>query len=168
MEYRVRMGGRDVSFTVDRTGGSSYRVETAGGTLTADLTEVGLDPLYSLLLDGKSYQFFVQEEAGGLTIIIGGERYPARVFRGSAAAASAAVSPLAGSGRQQIAAPMPGVIIEVLVAVGDKVEPKTPLIVVESMKMNNQLRATGPGTVTAINVQAGQRVERGQVLVVLE
>ncbi|MBI4497083.1 MAG: biotin/lipoyl-binding protein [Chloroflexi bacterium] len=167
MQFRVRIGQRDVSVEIEPRRGSEYRLQLEGQTLTADFAQVGGDPVYTLLLDGKSYQFFAQEENGTLVLIVDGHLYPARVLRGGAPAAAAGVTPFGTAAEQQIVAPMPGVIVDVLATVGDHVTPGTPLVVIESMKMNNQLRAPAAGTVKAVHVHQGQRVERNQVLMVL-
>ncbi len=67
----------------------------------------------------------------------------------------------------RIKAPMPGQIVGVQVAVGDMVSKDQPLVVVEAMKMQNELRSQGDGVVTEVHVAAGERVERGAVLLVI-
>lgn len=73
----------------------------------------------------------------------------------------------AAQGPAPLVAPMPGLIVRVNVAPGDAVEPGQGLVVMEAMKMENELRAPAAGTVTAIRVTAGQAVEKGAVLVEL-
>jgi biotin carboxyl carrier protein len=73
-----------------------------------------------------------------------------------------------GAGPQRVAAPMPGKVVRVLVAAGDAVQPRQGLVVVEAMKMENELRAARAGRVKKIFVLEGQSVEAGTVLVVVE
>jgi biotin carboxyl carrier protein len=73
-----------------------------------------------------------------------------------------------GSGPQSVAAPMPGKIVRVLVSPGDAVEPRQGLVVIEAMKMENELRASRAGRVKAVRVTEGQSVEAGTLLVILE
>lgn len=73
-----------------------------------------------------------------------------------------------GQGVQRITAPMPGKVVRVLVAPGDEVVPRQGLVVVEAMKMENELRASGPGRVREVFVREGQSVEAGAALVVVE
>jgi biotin carboxyl carrier protein len=73
-----------------------------------------------------------------------------------------------GAGPQRVLAPMPGKVVRVLVAAGDEVQPRQGLVVVEAMKMENELRAARAGRVKEIFVQQGQSVEAGTVLVVVE
>jgi biotin carboxyl carrier protein len=63
---------------------------------------------------------------------------------------------------------MPGKVVRVLVAVGDAVEPRQPMIVVEAMKMENELRASRAGTVSEVHVREGVSVEAGAPLVVIQ
>ena len=73
----------------------------------------------------------------------------------------------AANGAQRIIAPMPGKVVKVLVAVGDAVESRQGLVVVEAMKMENELTATRAGTVTEVAVTEGTSVEAGRLLVVV-
>jgi biotin carboxyl carrier protein len=72
------------------------------------------------------------------------------------------------SGRMNISAPMPGKVIRVLVAPGDAVAPRQGLVVIEAMKMENELRASGAGRVKTVRVAEGQSVEAGALLVTVE
>src|SRR5207245_1806079 len=74
----------------------------------------------------------------------------------------------ATSGPQRVVAPMPGKIVRVLVQSGEVVHARQPLIVVEAMKMENELRAARAGTVAEVRAQAGQSVDAGAVLVVVQ
>ena len=74
----------------------------------------------------------------------------------------------AGTGPQRIAAPMPGKVVRVLVKTGDAVAARQPLVVVEAMKMENELRAGRDGTIAEIHAQEGQSVEAGALLVVIQ
>ncbi|HYT75127.1 MAG TPA: acetyl-CoA carboxylase biotin carboxyl carrier protein subunit, partial [Vicinamibacterales bacterium] len=71
-------------------------------------------------------------------------------------------------GEQKIVAPMPGRVVRVLVAPGDAVQIHQPVIVVEAMKMENELRSPKAGTVRDVAVNAGTSVETGRVLVVID
>ena len=73
----------------------------------------------------------------------------------------------AGSGPQRLAAPMPGKIVRVLVKQGEAVTARQPLVVIEAMKMENELRAASDGLVAEIHVQDGQSVEAGALLAVI-
>jgi biotin carboxyl carrier protein len=73
-----------------------------------------------------------------------------------------------GSGQQRVAAPMPGKIVRVLVKPGDEVATRQGLVVVEAMKMENELRASRPGRVREVSVIEGQSVDAGAILVTVD
>ena len=85
-----------------------------------------------------------------------------RTGRGAADAGGAA------HGEQRVIAPMPGRVVRVLVSVGDAVEARQPVAVVEAMKMENELRSPKSGHVKEVAVSAGTSVEAGRVLVVID
>jgi len=74
----------------------------------------------------------------------------------------------ADRGPQRVTAPMPGKIVKLLVKPGDKVQPRQGVVVVEAMKMENELRARTAGTVSEVRVREGASVEAGAILVILE
>jgi biotin carboxyl carrier protein len=122
--------------------------------------------VYSVLLDGASYEIRIQPSPEGLSASVADRRFaveirdPRDATRGSRAAI--------GSGRQNVTAPMPGKVVRVLVDTGDLVETSQGLVVVEAMKMQNELKATRPGRVIEIRAREGETVGAGETLVVLE
>ena len=135
-----------------------------------DIAEV--DGVWSLLVgDGpcrRSYEVTFSEGArGGLTVYVNGTPVPVERRSGRRATASGAAADTT-NGPVSIAAPMPGRVVKVLVSVGDRVAARQGLIVIEAMKMENELRAPRAGTVTAVNVASGAPVEAGIVVVVIE
>jgi len=122
--------------------------------------------VYSVLLNGASYEVRIVETPEGLGAETCGRRFsvevrdPRDMSRGSRASVA--------SGRQNVAAPMPGKVVRVLVKVGDSVETGGGLVVVEAMKMQNEMKATRPGRVIEVRAAAGQTVGAGDTLVILE
>jgi biotin carboxyl carrier protein len=117
-------------------------------------------------MDGRSYEAHVEEQPGMLVVTVGGHRFEVDVrdprrFRRASGAAGA-------HGVQTIAAPMPGKVIRVLVAPGDAVEAGQGLLVVEAMKMQNELKAPRAGKVAAVLVKEGATVTPGEVLATIE
>ena len=118
--------------------------------------------VYSVLLDGRSYQARVEEGV----VTVDGFRYeievrdPRRWSRQSRGGAHAGV--------HNIKAPMPGKVVRVLVAVGVTVEAGQGIVVVEAMKMQNELKAPRAGKVTGIAAKIGATVTAGEVLAILE
>ncbi len=122
--------------------------------------------VYSVLLNGASFEIRVIETSQGLSVEVGGRRFAIEVRdpRDSSRGTRTAL----GSGRQNIAAPMPGKVIRVLVNVGDAVDVGAGLVVVEAMKMQNEMKASRPGRVIEVRASAGQTVGAGDTLLVLE
>jgi biotin carboxyl carrier protein len=118
--------------------------------------------VYSVLMDGRSYDARVDETPGGLVVAIDGYRFeievrdPRRWSRKSGGAGT--------EGVQSIAAPMPGKVVRVLVAPGDEVEAGQGLVVVEAMKMQNEMKASRAGRVLALPAKEGATVAAGEVL----
>jgi biotin carboxyl carrier protein len=144
-------------------------IEIDSGQLSA-VTQV--EPgVYSVLLDGVSYEVRVIEKSAeempqGVSAEVGGRRFAVEVRdpRDTGRGSSGSIS----SGRQKIAAPMPGKVVRVLVNVGDLVDAGQGLVVVEAMKMQNEMKATRPGCVIEVRAGAGETVGAGDTLVVLE
>jgi biotin carboxyl carrier protein len=118
--------------------------------------------VYSILMDGASHEVRIGEGY----VVVGNRRFEYEVedprqWKRSGDAA-------AGGGRAAIVAPMPGKIVRILVAPGDEVEAGQGVVVVEAMKMQNEMKAPRSGRITAINVKENDSVNAGAVLVVIE
>ena len=122
--------------------------------------------VYSVLLDGRSYEARVEVTAEGLVVVIDGYRFaidvhdPRRFSRRHAGRGA--------EGVQTISAPMPGKLVRVLVAPGDAVVAGQGLVVVEAMKMQNEMKAARAGRVLAVSAKEGATVTAGEVLVTIE
>jgi biotin carboxyl carrier protein len=125
---------------------------------TATEVEPGV---FSVLVDGRSFEVRL-----GTAVQAQGRSFQVEV-RDPRDAAKSSQSAL-GGGRQNIAAPMPGKVIRVLVQKGDEVEAGAGLIVVEAMKMQNEMKAPRAARVLDVRVAGGDTVTAGQTLVVLE
>ena len=124
---------------------------------------------------GRSYEVAVVERGSGeLFVSVNGRSIPVRASLAAAPAGHRAIPNAGGrsdnvtSGLHRVVAPMPGRIAKVLVKVGDAVAPRQGLVVVEAMKMENELRSPRAGTVVEVRVVEGARVESQALLVVVE
>jgi biotin carboxyl carrier protein len=114
----------------------------------------------------RSYEVaFAPSAEGATTVHVDG--VPVEVSINRRPGAATAADPTSG-GLQRVTAPMPGKVVKLLVNPGDKVQPRQGLIVVEAMKMENELRARAAGTVSEVRVKEGASVEAGAILVILE
>jgi biotin carboxyl carrier protein len=148
-----------------------WQVAVNGRTLEIDSDQLGIvkqvEPgVYSILLNGTSYEIRLTGTSEGLDAETRGRtlRVEVRDPRDTSRASRTSI----GSGRQNVSAPMPGKVIRVLVQAGDSVAAGQGLIVVEAMKMQNEMKAARPGRVTQIRVQAGDTVGAGDTLLVIE
>jgi biotin carboxyl carrier protein len=168
--YEVEVGGRTRQVQVVRAG-AGFAATVDGHTVHVDAARIDAHTL-SLILDSVwpgSYEVSITRGASGgsLTVCVGstpiavtlnGRRRWRRKEDGSAP----------GSGPQRITAPMPGKIVRVLVQEGDAVRARQGLVVVEAMKMENELRAARDGTVAEIHAREGMSVDAGALLIVIQ
>ncbi len=155
----------------DRVWHVELRSSVAGDTVSLDGRELPLDLVetadhfLSLLLEGRSYELSLEpDEEGALVHFPGG--LVQRVVLASGSAATAAAAPQR-DGPARLTAPMPGRVVRVLVAPGAAVEAGQALLVVEAMKMENELRSPRSGEVQEVAVREGQAVEAGALLVLV-
>ena len=162
MKYFVTLAGREIPVEVD--GG---RVTVDGREVEAHLTAVPGTPLRHLLLDGASLTLATEAgEPGEWRLLVHGSRHEIQVVdERTRHIRSLTGGGAARAGLSPLRAPMPGLVVRVLVAPGQAVEPGQGLIVLEAMKMENELRAAAAGVVREVRVQPGVAVDKGQVLV---
>jgi biotin carboxyl carrier protein len=166
--YQIDVGGRTRRVAVSRSG-DGFAVTLDGRTFHVDVARIDGHTL-SLVLDTvwrKSYEVAVTPDAGGtLTVRVGStpvvvavnaRRRWGRKDDGSGAEA----------GPQRVTAPMSGKVVRVLVKPGEPVRARQPLVVVEAMKMENELRAGRDGTVAEVHVRESQSVDAGTLLIVV-
>ena len=171
MRYHVRVGPRTIQ--VELEGG---RVSVDGEPCEVHLAMVPGTPLYHLLLAGESWTVAAQAldglgETGGprWALVAVGERIEVEAVDDRTRQIQSLTGRRGGgAGGGVLRAPMSGLVVRVEVAEGDRVAVGTGLIVVEAMKMENELRAARSGVVAKVHVRAGQAVERGAPLVTLE
>lgn len=133
-----------------------------------DFQPVANQPIYSLLVDGRSFEAFVYPTEEGWQVLSHGNLYPAQVEdeREKRLRTANGNSSYQGS-EYMLKSPMPGLIVSVMVQDGQEVKEGDVLVVLESMKMQNQLKSPINGVVSRLRVQAGDNVEQRQVLLVV-
>ena len=168
-------------------GGRTRNVEARGPEIFLDEQPVRVDAArvghaWSLILGQRSYEVAVVERPGGdLTVHVNGRPVAVRSspfgYRGPQALRARGGTPrvrsggradVARHGPQRVVAPMPGRIAKVLVKAGDVVAARQGLVVVEAMKMENELRSPRAGTVTEVRAIEGALVDANAVLIVVE
>ncbi len=161
MKVEVIVGGRSARLTVDA---ERFRYEPEGSApLEREFSIVPLTPgSFSVLIGDRSYEAIV----AGSEVRVNGKAFAVEVIdpRGMRGQKRAG----AGAGPQSIAAMMPGKVVRLLVAPGDPVEEGQGLIVVEAMKMQNEMKSPKAGRVVEIKTQPDATVVAGDVLLVIE
>jgi biotin carboxyl carrier protein len=140
-----------------------WRIVLDGQPLDADAVEIAPNT-FSILLRGQSHEIRVTPSPNGtLTLQTGIEEFTAEVID-PRAWSGRRHSAVEAEGRQQIVAPMPGKVVKFLVKAGDTVEADQGLLVIEAMKMQNEIRSPKSGVVERLLAEEGQAVNAGEVL----
>jgi biotin carboxyl carrier protein len=169
MEFFARIGDQEHRIEVTDLEGPRYRLSVDGVTQDVDCVRIS-EGCYSLILDGTSYEVDIIGGVNPYAVWVKGEVHDVEVLteREKRLRAVTRKAAAAQEGRQVITAPMPSKVVRLLVAVGEQVNPGNGVIVVEAMKMENELRSTGAGTVREIRVKEGEAVVGGHPLVIIE
>ena len=166
MKYVVDVDGQSVEVELD---GEQVRVN--GMALAASLSELPGTPVALLSLGDSVHRVVVTRDSarGRYVLSLDGRRYEVEALDERTRAIRQLSSNASGpKGPAPLVAPMPGLIVRVSVEVGASVQPGQGLVVMEAMKMENELRSSSAGVVKAIRAAPGAAVERGAVLVELE
>ncbi len=164
MKYITAVGEQNFILDVNRDG----EVTLDDKTRTLDFKAIDEAGLYSIILDNQSFEALVEEQDGEYRILIDGVLYTVSVVdERTSRLASAAGAFAPASGEISVKSPMPGLIVAVSVNEGDVVEKGQVVVILESMKMENELKSPKAGTVHSIKVAPRQAVELGQILVVI-
>jgi acetyl/propionyl-CoA carboxylase alpha subunit len=167
MKYIVQLNDEQKSVSLDADG-ASYESEAV---VRAELADIPGSPVRMVKIGTHVYRVVIEEREGRgrYTLWVDGYRFDAEALdertRAIRALSAANATPL---GPAPIKAPMPGLIVRVNVQVGDRVEAGQGVVVMEAMKMENELRAIAGGTVKSVGVVPGATVEKGALLVALE
>jgi biotin carboxyl carrier protein len=162
MKFDVQIAGktRTVELQLDS---DRWQISLDGVALDADAVEISPN-IFSILLNGVSYEVrLAAANDGKLTLQTRHHEFVAQVID-PRAWRGRRHGPVEAEGRQQIVAPMPGKVVRLLVKTGDKVEAGQGLLVVEAMKMQNEVRSPKTGTVERLLAKEGQAVYAGDIL----
>ena len=166
MKYVVKVGDATVEVELD---GDVVTVD--GFASVAHVSDLEGTPVRMVTIGDEVHRVVARRGAtrGQFTLWLDGYRYEVEALDER----TRAIRELSGAGKEAsgpapLIAPMPGMIVRVAVQAGDTVEPGQALVVMEAMKMENELRATSKGRVKAVLAQPGTAVEKGAVLLELE
>jgi len=164
VKIQIKLRDQKRTVEISRTDGR-LRFAVDGRSLDADAVEIP-PGIYSILIEGQSFEARVDSTGGVLRVSVAGREYAAEVadprqrkrYRGGA---------IEAEGRQQVIAPIPGKVVRVLATAGDVVEAGKGLVVIEAMKMQNEVRSPKSGTIERVLVAEGQAVNSGDVLAIV-
>jgi biotin carboxyl carrier protein len=167
MKLLAQVGSEELELVLEPTGREGrYRVVVGGKEREVDARRIDASG-WSLIIDGQAFLVDVEPgKDGELVAEVGGVTVPVKLVDPRRVALAAQRSREA-SGPLDVRAPMPGKIVKVQVKAGDAVSAGQGLIVIEAMKMENELRAPREGTVDKVRASEGQAVEAQEVLVTL-
>jgi len=164
MKYIATVNGKTYTIEINR----EDRILCEGVERAVDFRLIDQQHVYSLLLDNASYEALIQEREEEYWVFLRGYLFTVQVEdereRRLREASGGRPGP---AGEVTVKAPMPGLIVAVPVQEGQPVRKGEKLVLLESMKMQNEIRAPRDGVVKAVRVRPGQSVEQNQILVVL-
>jgi len=164
MKYTAILDDRTFEIEIERGG----EIVLDGQAHHVDLQCIDGASLFSLLMDGRSYEVFVEQRDGKYYVLVEGEMHAIQVederLRRLAKLREKAPAP---KGEVPIKAPMPGLVVAVPARVGEPVKTGEGVVILEAMKMENEIRAPRDGVVKAVRVAPGDAVNQGQVLAVI-
>lgn len=166
MKYLVRVGDEEVEVLID---GESVTID--GSTTPARLADAPSSPMHVVTVGREVYRVLARRGVlkGQYDLWVAGHRFAVEALDERARAIRELGGKGSGaSGPAHLVAPMPGLIVRVNVSAGDQVSAGEGLVVIEAMKMENELRAAADGVVKRIVATAGTAVEKGALLLEME
>lgn len=161
MKYITTVDGKEYQIEVV----DEKHVRVGDRLLEVDFESVNGQPVFSVILDGKSYESFISESDEGWQVLMRGRQYQVIVEdEREKRLRAAAGGGVAEGGEFNLKAPMPGLVVAIPVAEGQEIKKGQVLIILESMKMQNELKSPKDGIVERIRVKAGESVEQKQAL----
>jgi biotin carboxyl carrier protein len=160
-------GKREVGIRVEQEAPGIYRVEIDGRVYRVDAFRHDHHTM-SLLVGTESYSVQLDHRAAAARVGIRGNQYPVEVLDERRLRMRRAAGRSSLKGRQTISAPMPGKVVKVLAAAGEAVREGQGVVVVEAMKMENEMKSPKDGRIVELHVKEGQAVDGGERLAVIE
>lgn len=164
VKYFARVGEHEYVIELD-----DGQIQVDGEPIDIDLNQVGESELYSVLFGGRSFELLIHADRFDYSVTLRNEQYSVQVEDERTRKLNAGRGVQAvPDGELAVRAPIPGLVVKVLTEASEDVEAGQPLLILEAMKMENEIRAPRGGTVKSVDVAPGQRVEQNAILMVLE
>lgn len=167
VKITATIGEKSYNMKVEPAAAGNYMVSIDGDEFRVDARRVGKGAIISLIIGGRSYETHVDGRKGDYHVALVGSAFDVRLQDELASRVRSRGPGAAGDRRLSIDAPMPGLVVEVKVSPGDRVEAGQAVAIVEAMKMQNELSASDAGIVEEVHVKQGDAVASGQLLVTL-
>ncbi|MFO0980415.1 MAG: biotin/lipoyl-containing protein [Planctomycetota bacterium] len=166
MRYYVQIQSQIEEVEVTRAG-EQLMVAHGGEQLMVSAATIDQGARYSLLVAGRSLDVIAEMRGSQMLLIVNGHSHRIVVEDERERAARRISGARSSSGRQTVTSPMPGVVRAVRVSPGARVQRGQPLVILEAMKMENEIAAEGEGVVETVRVAPGAAVNQGDALVVI-
>lgn len=163
MKYITTVGEKQFLVDIDRDG--SLTID--GKPIAVDMKHTVGSTMYSFIIDGKSHNIRMRTEDQVYEILLGGDIFEVTVEDERTRRLAGLRETSGGGGELVIKAPMPGVVVEVPVTLGQEVQEGETVLVLESMKMQNEFKTNRTGTVKRVQVAAGDPVDVGKVMIII-
>lgn len=161
MRYVTTIDGK--AYDIEIVDDGHIRID--GRVIAVNFESVSGQPVYSLIMDGKSFESFVYQGDEDWQVLLRGRQFQVKVEdEREKRLKAAAGGGVAEGGEFHLKAPMPGLVVAIPVSEGQEVKKGQVLVILESMKMQNELKSPRDGVVAHIKAKAGESVEQKQVL----
>jgi biotin carboxyl carrier protein len=167
MAFIGKLGDQNYTVEIEEVSKALYRVAIDGNEFLIDGRKTGRTN-YSLIINHRSFEVDVDVTDSEYRVLVDGRSYHIDLVDERRMRLGGSQSGIQLQGRQNVAVPMAGKVIAVLVNEGDRIEKGQGLVIVEAMKMENEVRSPLQAEVKEIRVEAGQAVAAGETLVVVE
>ncbi len=165
MKYVATIEGQDYEVEINE----DDEIVVDEQILPVDFQAVAEEAVYSLIVNGQSYEAYIDPTEAGWQVLVRGKLYLVDVEdERQRRLRESRGSEIVQTGEFKLKSPMPGLVVDVPVEQGEDVSRGQKLIVLESMKMQNELKAPRDGRVGRVEVRSGDSVEQGQVMITLE
>jgi biotin carboxyl carrier protein len=163
----ARVGEKTFKIDLKAAPNGQYKVDLEDKSYLVDARRVGNSAILSLLIEGRSYEAHVREDGDKHHVTLVGSAFDVHLEDELSSRVSSKSGGAADDEGRTVVAPMPGLVVEIKVAAGDRVEAGQAVAIVEAMKMQNELSASAPGVVSEVHVKSGDAVASGQTLLTL-
>ena len=167
MAFIAKLGDQTYTVDIEEVGRSLYRIAVDGNEFLVDGKQTGQNN-YSLIINHRSFEVDVDTSEEEYRVLVDGRSYHIHLVDERRMRLGGFQTGIQLQGKQEVTVPMAGNVIAVLVAEGDRVDKGQGLVIVEAMKMENEIRSPIDAEIKEVRVKTGQSVEAGETLMVVE